>query len=133
MVELIQVWAALESMAARLAALHAPAGRLSNLRTLIGDSHRPPGEYSRVSVLLHDAIVELGGSRIIIDATHELLYDVRSIRRSIVARDDQAALARAGDLQIIDALERRDSEVAESLSRQHTLKLAAIVGDLAAA
>jgi DNA-binding GntR family transcriptional regulator len=127
---LIQVWAALESMAARFAALHAPAARVSNFRVLVGSPDGPPADYPRVSVLLHDEIVELGGSQIIIDATRSLLSDVRSIRRLLIARDNHAVLARAGDLLIIDALERRDPDAAESLTRQHTLNLAALVSEV---
>jgi DNA-binding GntR family transcriptional regulator len=78
MIEMIQVWAALESMAARLATPHAPDAKIAELRHLFDEfQNSPPAErldeYSDANIAFHTAVIALGGSRTIIDATRNLL------------------------------------------------------------
>jgi DNA-binding GntR family transcriptional regulator len=130
MIEMIQMWAALESMAARLATLHASDDDISKLRHLFDEFHNAPpdvehiGEYSDVNIRFHTAVIALGGSQAIIDATTNLLMHVRAIRRATISQQDRAARSIIDHLKIIEALERRDTELAEKLTRQHTLDLA---------
>lgn len=131
-VEMIQMWAALESMAARLATLHAPDAEIAKLRRLFDEFHRSPpsehlSEYSDANIAFHTEVIRLGGSQTIIDATHNLLLHVRAIRRATITQDDRAARSIIEHMKIIEALERRDTELAERLTRQHTLDLAAHV------
>jgi DNA-binding GntR family transcriptional regulator len=44
-----------------------------------------------------------------------------------ISQDDRATRSIVDHMKIIDALERRDTEAAERLVRQHTLDLAAYV------
>jgi DNA-binding GntR family transcriptional regulator len=130
--ELIQVWAALECMAARLATLHAPDADIAALRHLFDGFHdASPSEhlheYSDANIAFHSALIALGGSQTIVDATCNLLPHVRAIRRLTIVQNDRAAQSIVDHLEIIQALERRDTEMAEYLTRQHTLKLAAHV------
>src|ERR1700761_8642752 len=130
MIEMIQMWAALESMAARLATLHASDEDISKLRHLFDEFHNAPpdaehlSEYSDANIRFHTAVIALGGSQTIIDATTNLLLHVRAIRRATITQQDRAARSIIDHLKIIEALERRDMEVAERLTRQHTLDLA---------
>jgi DNA-binding GntR family transcriptional regulator len=128
-IELIQVWAALECMAARLASLHASDAGIAALRHLFDDfqdgspaEHLP--EYCDANIAFHSALIALGGSATIVHATRSLLSHVRAIRRLTIAQNDRAAQSIVDHLEIIEALERRDTEMAEYLTRQHTLKLA---------
>jgi DNA-binding GntR family transcriptional regulator len=128
-IEMIQMWAALESMAARLATLHAPDREIAKLRPLFLEfEHSPPsehlGEYSDANLAFHQAVIKLGGSQIIEDATKNLLIHVRAIRAATISQGDRAERSIIDHLNIIEALERRDTELAEQLSRQHTLNLA---------
>jgi DNA-binding GntR family transcriptional regulator len=129
-IEMIQMWAALESMAARLATLHARDADIAKLRDLFAEfRNAPPGaeqlnEYSDANINFHSAVIALGGSQTIIDATTNLLLHVRAIRRATITQSDRAARSIIDHLKIIEALERRDTELAESLARQHTLDLA---------
>ena len=59
--------------------------------------------------------------------TDNLLLHVRGIRQITIGRDNRAERSIRDHLAIIDALERRDTEAAERLSREHTLGLAAYV------
>ena len=134
MIEMIQVWAALESMAARLATLHATDAEIARLRHLFDEFRSSPpaahlDEYSDANIAFHTAVIALGGSRTIIEATRNLLMHVRAIRRATITQRDRAARSIIDHLKIIEALERRDTELAEKLTRQHTLDLAAHVDE----
>ncbi len=128
-IEMIQVWAALESMSARLATLHASDAELAKLRHLFDEFENSPpsehiGEYSDANIAFHQTIIKLGGSHLIADATENLFIHVRAIRKATITQDDRAARSIVEHLRIIEALERRDTEAAERLTRQHTLDLA---------
>ena len=131
-IEMIQMWAALESMAARLATQNASDGDSATLRHLFDEfQNSPPSEhlceYSDANIAFHTAVIALGGSQTIVDATRNLLMHVRAIRRATISQSDRAARSIVDHLNIIEALERRDTEAAERLARQHTLDLAAHV------
>jgi DNA-binding GntR family transcriptional regulator len=128
-IELIQMWAALESMAARLATLHATDEEIAKLRHLFDEfQNSPPSEhlceYSDANIAFHTAVIALGGSQALIDTTRNLLIHVRAIRRATITQDNRAARSIVDHLKIIEALERRDTELADRLTRQHTLDLA---------
>jgi DNA-binding GntR family transcriptional regulator len=125
LVELIQVWAALESMSARLSTLHASDAEIGRLTC---DRRRwlrayAAADYSTVNIAFHDAIMDLGGSRAIQRASVELLSHVRLIRRAAVNRERAARFA-AEDREIMRALEQRRTERAEWLTRTQALALA---------
>jgi DNA-binding GntR family transcriptional regulator len=129
-IEMIQMWAALESMAARLATLHAPDAEIAKLRHLFDEfQNSPPNEhldeYSDANIAFHTEVIRLGGSQTIIDTTKNLLLHVRAVRRATISQSDRAARSIIDHLKIIEALEKRDTELAERLTRQHTLDLAA--------
>jgi DNA-binding GntR family transcriptional regulator len=131
-IEMIQMWAALESMAARLATLNATDAEFATLRHMFDEFlNSPPSEhlceYSDANIAFHTAVIALGGSQTIVDATRNLLIHVRAIRRATIMQNDRAARSIVDHLNIIEALERRDTESAERLTRQHTLDLAAHV------
>jgi DNA-binding GntR family transcriptional regulator len=131
-IEMIQMWAALESMAARLATLTAPDSEIAKLRHLFDEfQNSPPSEhldeYSDANIAFHTEVIRLGGSQTIIDTTRNLLLHVRAVRRATISQSDRAARSIIDHLKIIEALEKRDTELAERLTRQHTLDLAAHV------
>jgi DNA-binding GntR family transcriptional regulator len=128
-IEMIQMWAALESMAARLATQRAPDTEIAKLRHLFDEFQSSPpsehlDEYSDANIAFHTAVIALGGSQTIVDATRNLLLHVRAIRRATITQSDRAARSIVDHLNIIEALEWRDTELAERLARQHTLDLA---------
>jgi DNA-binding GntR family transcriptional regulator len=131
-IEMIQMWAALESMAARLATLTAPDADIARLRHLFDEFlNSPPSEhldeYSDANIAFHTEVIRLGGSQTIIDTTRNLLLHVRAVRRATISQSDRASRSIIDHLKIIEALEKRDTELAERLTRQHTLDLAAHV------
>src|ERR1700684_504273 len=120
-IEMIQMWAALESMAARLATLHATDSEIAALRHLFDEFlNSPPSEhlceYSDANIAFHTAVIALGGSQTLVDATRNLLIHVRAIRRATIAQDNRAARSIVDHLKIIEALERRGTGFAGRLS-----------------
>ncbi len=132
-IEMVQAWAALESMAARLAVAHASDASIGKLRRLFesfDEGHRPAdylSEYSAANIEFHQTLVQLSGSTALSDITSNIFMHVRGIRQITIGRDDRVTRSMADHLAIIEALERRDVEAAERLSREHTLGLAAYV------
>ncbi|MEC3766581.1 MULTISPECIES: GntR family transcriptional regulator [Cupriavidus] len=128
-VEMIQMWAALESMAARLATENATDAEIAQLRSMF-DSFRDSTpaehieEYSDANIVFHQAIVQLSKSQIIMDTIRNIFIHVRAIRKMTISQSDRAARSIVDHLRIIEALERRDTELAERLVRQHSLDLA---------
>jgi len=130
-VEMITVWAAIESFAARLAAERASDGEIAELRALFsrfGDD--PSGqisEYSQANMAFHRAIVRMGGVGLMTDLTENLFIHMRAIRDVTIRQDRRAQRSILDHRRIIAALERRDAEEASRLVREHTMGLAAHV------
>ncbi len=129
--EIIGVWAALEAMAARLITLHATDQEIGELRRLFvefeGPGHDPRlhiDEYSEANIRFHQAIVSMSRNRLLIETMENLFIHMRSIRRQTISEHDRAARSIKDHMKIIESLERRDTERAERLVRQHSLDLA---------
>ncbi|WP_072395850.1 GntR family transcriptional regulator [Hyphomicrobium sp. CS1GBMeth3] len=134
-IEMIQVWAALEGMAARLVTLRASDVDIARLRALFkefNEKHKPEdhvSEYSAANIRFHQTIIELTGSALLAEMTENLLLHVRGIRQITIGRDDRAKRSIQDHLKIIEAIEKRDTELAEKLARDHTLGLATYVDE----
>src|SRR5437762_654551 len=135
-VEMITVMAALESMAARLAAERAKPADIAELHGLMdefrsgpnGDGHNARlDEYSDANIAFHQAIIRMSGCALLADMTENMFIHMRAIRRITIHQENRAARSIADHLRIIEALECRDPELAERLAREHTLGLAAHV------
>jgi DNA-binding GntR family transcriptional regulator len=131
-VEMIQVWAALEGMAARLATKRASDKEIAALRDIFSNfADANPAEkideYSDANIVFHQALIKLSGSDLIVGITDNLFLHVRSVRRVTIAHGDRAERSLADHLKIIEALAKRNAERAEKLSREHALGLAAHV------
>ncbi|RMD64030.1 MAG: GntR family transcriptional regulator [Alphaproteobacteria bacterium] len=130
--EMITVWAALESMAARLVTLRASDEEIASLRRLFttfeGDEvNARIDEYSQRNIDFHSQILRLSRCDLINEITSNLFIHMRSIRASTISERDRAKRSIIDHLHIIEALEARDTELAERLTREHTLNLAAHV------
>jgi DNA-binding GntR family transcriptional regulator len=129
LVETITVMAALESMAARLAAERAGGTEIADLRRLM-DAFRAGerlAEYSDANIAFHQAIIRMSGSALLAEMTENLFIHMRAIRKITIHQENRAARSIIDHFGIIEALERRDPEFAERLAREHTLGLAAHV------
>jgi DNA-binding GntR family transcriptional regulator len=128
-IEMITVWAALESMAARLVCERAGDEEIGSLRALFsrfedGALRFRLNEYSVANLRFHQRIIELGHSPLILSMANGLLMHVRAIRGHTIGETDRAERSIADHMHIIEALEARDAELAERLVRDHALDLA---------
>jgi len=129
-IQMIEVWAALESLAARLITMRASDAEIATLHRLFDEfqgGHSPEGhldEYSDANIKFHQAVIKMSGNECIADMTENLFIHVRAIRQMTIGQNDRAQRSIVDHLKIIEALERRDTELAEKLTRQHTLDLA---------
>jgi DNA-binding GntR family transcriptional regulator len=130
--EMITVWAALESMAARLITERATDEEIASLRALFASMEDDTAqanidEYSRMNIRFHQAIIRISKSQLIETMTETLFIHMRAIRARTIGEDNRVQRSIIDHMNIIKALEDRDADLAERLSREHTLGLAAHV------
>ncbi len=126
--DMITVWAALESMSARLACLHARDEEIASLHSLVDQFSQDEvaqrmGEYSDANIRFHQAILALGRNPLIGEISSGLFLHVRAIRQRTISEQDRARRSIIDHTEIVAALEARDTDRAERLVREHTLRL----------
>lgn len=131
-IEMITVWAALESMAARLVTERAGDEEIRSLRKLFatfeGDQVQAHiDEYSEANIKFHSAILEMSRCQLLKTSADNIFVHVRSIRTRTIGESDRAQRSIVDHMHIVEALETRDAPLAERLVRDHALNLAAHV------
>src|ERR1700738_4855075 len=124
-VEMITVMAALDSKAGRLVAARRAAERASDadiaeLRRLMDAFRAPHGqeggerlaEYSDANIAYHQAIIKMSGSALLAEMTENLFIHMRAIRKITIHQEDRAARSVTDHMRIIEALDRRDPDLA---------------------
>jgi len=119
-------------MAARLVAFNAAAEAIASLRVIFatfegGRIAAHLDEYSDANLRFHQRIIELSGCETLRRTADGILIHMRSIRHRTIGEDRRFERSIVDHMQIIEALERRDVELAERLVRDHALALAAHV------
>src|SRR5580698_8873577 len=128
-IEMITAWAALEGMAARLITETASDQDIAGLRRMFATFeddklHAKLDEYSEVNIHFHQTIIELSGNAVLKQLAENLFTHMRMIRRETIGEDDRVERSIHDHMNIIQALEARDTDRAEDLVRQHALGLA---------
>jgi DNA-binding GntR family transcriptional regulator len=128
-IQLIEAWAALESMAARLITENASDKEISQLREMFakfenGRLHAKLDEYSEVNIQFHQAIIAMSKNEVLIRLAENLFTHMRMIRRKTITEKNRADRSIHDHMNIIEAIESRDTGRAETLVRQHALGLA---------
>jgi DNA-binding GntR family transcriptional regulator len=132
-VEIITVWAALESFAARLVVEHASDEAIASLRQIFatyqgdGAVETHIDEYSDANLAFHQRILELSDCPTLYETAKTLFVHMRAIRHKTIAEDRRFERSICDHMEIIEALEARDADLAERLVREHALDLAAHV------
>jgi DNA-binding GntR family transcriptional regulator len=127
--EMITVWAALESMAARLVTQRATDPEIASLREIFstfedGQVGAHIDEYSEANISFHQSIVEMSQCVLLKEMTSNIFMHIRSIRARTIGESDRAERSIIDHMHIIEALEARDADLAERLARDHALGLA---------
>jgi len=128
-IEMITAWAALESMAARLITEHASEHEIASLRRMFatfenGALRAHLDEYSEANIEFHQAIIRLSANGVLIALAENLFTHMRMIRRKTIVEQDRVERSIRDHMNIIEALEARDTARAEELVRNHALGLA---------
>ena len=128
-IEMITAWAALESMAARLITERASTDEIATLRRMFatfddGQLRAHLDEYSDVNIEFHQTIIRMSGNKVLIELAENLFTHMRMIRRKTIGEKDRADRSIRDHMNIIEALEARDTSRAEELVRNHALGLA---------
>ena len=128
--EMVTVWAALESMAARLIIADATDEDISSLRKMFstfddGQVQAHIDEYSESNIEFHQAILKMSRCKLLTDIADNLFIHMRSIRARTISEDDRAKRSIIDHMHIIEALEDRDEDLAARRVREHSMKLAA--------
>jgi DNA-binding GntR family transcriptional regulator len=130
-VEMITVWAAIEAMAARIAATRATAAEIDTLTELMDAFEEDPTghltEYSDANMAFHKAIIRLGGVDLMSSLTDTLFIHMRAVRAVTMTQDNRAQRSVTDHRAIIAALRAGNPDRAERLVREHTLGLASHV------
>lgn len=130
--EMIIAWAALEAMAARLAATEASDAQIARLRAH-AERHSGPqaragiSEYSEANMVFHEMVLSMSGVSLLGRMADSLFVHMHAVRRRAMEEGDRAQQSVADHMAIVEALEARDPDAAEQASRDHTLRLYAHV------
>ena len=126
--EMIVTWAALESMAARLATEHATDANLRALRkfAMKHSQHAARAEieeYSEANIQFHQQILELSKCSLLRTTADGLFQHMHAVRRRAMGEADRATRSVVDHMEIIEALEARNADLAGRLVREHTMRL----------
>jgi DNA-binding GntR family transcriptional regulator len=126
--EMIAVWAALESMAARLVVDNASDKEIASLKkmftTFEGDQLQAHiDEYSETNIKFHQAIITISQCSLIRKMAENLFVHMRSIRVRTISEEDRIDRSIIDHMDIIKALENRDADLAAKLVLEHSLNL----------
>ena len=127
--DMIVVWAALESMAARLITQNAADKEIATLRAMFGRFEGDKiqaniDEYSDTNIRFHQALIAMSRCELLVSMAQNLFIHMRAIRHRTIADSDRAKRSIIDHMNIIEALEARDTNRAEELVRNHALGLA---------
>ena len=128
-IEMITAWAALESMAARLITENTLDADIASLRRMFstfedGKLRAHLDEYSETNIAFHQTIIRMSGNSVLISLAENLFTHMRMIRRKTIGEKDRVEKSIRDHMNIIEALESRDTARAEELVRKHALGLA---------
>lgn len=126
--EMVILWAALETMAARMCATVASDKSLLELRAFAMHHSSAAGradlqEYSEVNIRFHMKVFELSGSALLKTTAEGLLMHMNAIRRQAMREGERAQQSVVDHMSIISALIARDAELAAQLVLEHTMRL----------
>lgn len=131
--EWLQIREQLEGLTTREAALNASQRDVDHLRAIFRPFLTPSDDaevhlrYAEANVLFHQEIMRLCGNDLLSRMWAAFGHLQTSHKRKTIARLHRREASLAEHMAIIDAIERRDAEMAEALAKQHVNALSAAV------
>lgn len=131
--EMIIAWAALESMAARIATIEASDAEIASLRKIAlkhADAQSPTSipEYSDENIQFHLRILQISHCALLKSMAEGLFLHMRAVRLQAMGEADRIKRSVVDHAEIIEAIERRDADSAALKVREHTMRLHAHIG-----
>lgn len=131
-IEILLVRATLEGMAARLATKYVTDEEIQKMKELFSpfSTWNKEGQflkYSNANIKFHELVLQISRCGKLIELAGSLFEHMRWIRFRTVAFKDRLDESYKEHLMIIEALEKRDSELAEKIMRAHIEALARYV------
>lgn len=120
--ELYAMREVLEGAAARFAAQHALPAEIAMMRELTDEFDAAKGDaqlLARINASLHRTIYEAARNRYMHEALNNLEDALSLLQNTTFSLPERHASASAEHRAIVDAIEKRDSDAAESISRAH--------------
>lgn len=127
--EWLQLREQLEGFAAREAALNASQRDVMALRAIFapfeeaGVAEAKATQYSQANVAFHVNVIRLANNHLLEHVWASFGHPQTSYRRQTIARLHRSADSLREHLEIIDAIEQRDADLAEALARAHVRAL----------
>ena len=126
--DMIVVWAALESMAARLATTEATDAEIASLRSIAskyndGALDTRISEYSDDNIRFHQRILAISKCALLKTMADGLFLHMHAVRLRAMNEGDRVKRSVVDHAEIIEALEARDADLAAQRVREHTMKL----------
>lgn len=128
-IEWLQLREQLEGFAAREATLNASQRDVMGLRAIFAPFAQPhiaeskAAEYAQANVAFHAQIMRLANNSLLERVWASFGHTQTSYRRKTISRLHRSADSLREHLEIIDAIEQRDADLAESLARAHVRAL----------
>ena len=127
-IEMITVWATLESMAARSVVDNASDEEIGSLKKMFttfegNELQAHIDEYSETNIKFHQAIITISHCALIRKMAENLFIHMRSIRARTISDEDRISRSIIDHMDIIEALENRDADLASKLVLEHSLNL----------
>lgn len=126
--EMIIAWAALESMAARLAAERATDSEIAGLRKIASKyndelSATRIAEYSDDNIRFHLHILEISHCNLLKTMAEGLFLHMQAVRLRAMGEGDRVKRSVVDHAEIIEAIEDRKADEAALRVREHTMRL----------
>lgn len=126
--EMIVAWAALESMAARLACVHATEREIASLRTIAAKynddiAKTRISEYSEDNIRFHQRILEISRCTLLRTMADGLFLHMNAVRLRAMGEENRVRRSVVDHAEIIEAIEAREPDLAARLVREHTMRL----------
>lgn len=126
--EMIVAWAALESMAARLASERATDREIGSLRRIAAKyndeiAKTRISEYSEDNIRFHQRILEISKCALLKDMADGLFLHMNAVRLRTMGEENRVTRSVVDHVEIIEAIEARKADLAAKLVREHTMRL----------
>ncbi|MEO0822552.1 MAG: GntR family transcriptional regulator [Pseudomonadota bacterium] len=126
--EMVELWAALESSAARLGCARATDAEIAALsrqatRFTAGGARAELSEYSEANIAFHRSVLALSGNALLVDTADGLLAHLKAVRRRAMADPERAERSVTDHSDIVAAIEARQPDEAARIVHDHTMRL----------